>query len=198
MSSETISGESEAVQRAIETYDHLLWEAIILVCGDALSKSFQRQGNRVRVVYQTAGPDCLSWSGGYPDPRGHLPQIKEEIARLINLSLPIKKIGKKPRLMNEAKQLCSRLSYQDFLRNVAPLSKEGYINSWSQYREGWMYDCDFVEIGNRGKKGYICCPCVGQHLSNTKDLAGCGVNLQEPKRVGNGTYEFRFEVVVTT
>lgn len=181
------------VQCAIETYDHLLWEAVIKVCGRAFSQSFSCKENRVRVVYRTVPPDCLA--GDEADPRIQFQKIREVIDKLISLSLPIRKLGKNSRGTCKARKMCSQGSYMIFLENTIPLSKV----SFSDYLirgEYEAYDCDFVEVGTWGEKDYICCPCVGQHLENTRGLSNFKIDLQEPKRVGKGTYEFRFKVGV--
>lgn len=180
----------ERVRKAVETYDHLLWEAIIEVCGVALSKSFERMGNQVRVVYQTcANEPYVSFEKTHyleRDPRRQLRLIEIEVEKLVSLSLPIQKLGKKSyETLSVAKHLCSRYSYQDFLQNIL--------------REKTEYECDFVEFGRKGfggmgEKGYICCPCIGEHLENTRDLATFKVDLQKPEKVGKDTYEFRFTI----
>jgi len=181
----------KSVSEAIETYDHLLWEAVIRVCGRAFSKSFICKENLVRVVHQTVPPNYLSRK--HNDPRWQLPKIEEVIEKFISQSLPIRKLGKSSRGTVESERMCSQRSYQVFLKNTISPSREYFeVYLLTGWRE--VYECDFVEIGNRGEESYICCPCVGEHLTNTQDLQGFEVNLQQPKRVGRDTYEFRFEV----
>lgn len=186
---------SEGLLRAVETYDHLLWEAVARVCGVALSQAFAQDGGKVRVVYKTCHNDPHFWPhGGCPDPRGHLRQIEGEVAKLASLCLPIQKLGKKLREAYEAEQLCSRIGYKCFLQNTVPFSQEYLVTHASQLRLEKSYDCDFVEFGFRGEEGHICCPCIGEHLTNTKDLRAFKIDLQEPRRVGKDAYEFRFEI----
>ena len=186
MNSQASSESGEAVSRAIETYDHLLWEAVIKVCGTALSRSFKQEGNRVRVVYQTFEFEPgAEWSEDCPvDPRQTINKIRDEVDRLISLALPIRKLGRTECDEHGAFLKCSNNSYFSFFTHTVMYRGEK--------------SCDFVKIGHGGQDGYICCPCVGEHLGNTKDLLGFNVNLQPPKRVGRDTYEFRFEVAATT
>ena len=184
-----MEAKAEKINKAVETFDHLLWEAIIRVCGVALSKSFEQRENQIKVVYQTcANEPYVSFERNHEserDPRRQFQLIITEIRKLIFLSLPVKKLEKKS--YEEANHLCSRYSYRDFLQSIS--------------REKKVSEYDFVEVGRRGfggmgEKGYICCPCVGQHLENTRDLAVFEKNLHEPKKVGKDTYEFRFEVLI--
>lgn len=59
---------NKAMQKAIETFDHLLWEMIARQCWGAISKTFQQQGTSVRVVYKTGS-----------DPREKIREIIERI-----------------------------------------------------------------------------------------------------------------------
>lgn len=190
MKSESVS---EPVLCAIETYDHLLWQAVIKVCRIALSRSFRRDGNQVRVVYTTFDRvDGVIDLDNPVDPRNQFSEIKAMVEELIDWHLSIKKLGQVQRSISEARKLCSHYSYEKFLidKVVDPNTTQT--------------DLDFVRIGSFVElpahidalrwSAYICCPCVGRHLENTRQLWDFVINLQPPKRVGKNTHEFRFEV----
>jgi len=182
----------EEVSRALETYDHLLWEAIIRVCGLAFSKAFGREGNQVRVVYQTHDPD-FPGIGQSVDPCAEFSRIKSFVDELASSALPVIKLGRASRPFHVAAGLCTHASYQHFLL-FGILSEIDRIEILGRGSAGYPVSCDFVEIGRRDGKEHICCPCVGDHLASTRDFQGFVVNLSVPKRVGRDTYEFRFAV----
>lgn len=170
-----MSSESR-VDRAIETYDHLLWEAVARVCGRAFSKAFNKVGQSVRVVYET---DI--------DPRQCFGRIKEEIESLILKGLPIEKEQPGDGWMRELEEACSRKEYWQYFTS-------------SQH---WEYPWEVVKIGFPRSEAWkifpklqdwICCPCKGQHLQNTSELKNFNIELKEPKRVGQDRYEFRFSL----
>ena len=169
------------VKKALETYDHLLWEAIIRVCGGAESKTFSHTANSVRVVYRI----CKI------DPRDVFLEIIAKIEYFISRSIEIRKLGKEYRDSYAANNLCSRGHYQLFLRDVV-LKEQGVDLDSDKI----PVLCDFVEFNDRYSNAYICCPCIGKHLENTRDLSSFKVDLREPKRVGNNVYEFRFQISV--
>jgi len=70
----------EAIDRAIETFDHVLWGCIAKACAYAYSKAFEKKINEVRVVYQTSS-----------DPREpkRFKQIKSYIEKYVKWALPI-------------------------------------------------------------------------------------------------------------
>jgi len=163
------------ISKAVETYDHLLWQAIINVCGIGLSRSFHQEGNNVRVVYTTYYPDPEIQTKPFTDPQEKFSLIEKEVQRYISLSLPIRKIKLEQCRGMEEEDLCSSFSYRDFL-----LSKTmGDINLLIGLPGSKL---EFVEMGSRGENDYICCPCVGQHLENTRDLALFEIKLQEPEK----------------
>ncbi len=212
--------QEEVVERAVETYDHLLWQSIINICGVALSKAFERKENSVRVVYEIRDMGLNFWREKpfYLDPRGRLDLIKKEVEHFISSALPIQKEMSSWRFSREANAMCSNWCYNHFLFDVASeelasLSKckpEVTENSedtdimWELFMQNDMPAierrelilCSFVRIGWPSLPGCICCPCVGQHLENTRDLAAFKIKLQEPKKIGKDTYEFRFEVSI--
>lgn len=187
------------INRAVETYDHLLWEAIIRVCGIALSRSFHQYGNEVRVVYGVCPLDPTSQGSASVDPRREFLQIETEVVRMISLSLPIRKLGLEFREVVAANNLCSSPSYRKFFNDKIVYYKPGIGEGYSLIKgsDGFLvpcFKCDFVEIGAQDQDGHICCPCVGKHLENTRDLSGFKVSLDKPERVGKDVYEFRFEI----
>jgi hypothetical protein len=206
------------IPKAIETFDHLLWEAIIRVCGIALSKAFKREGNSVRVVYEIRDPGLNFWREKpfYLDPRGHLDLIKKEIDYFISSTLPIKKEMSVWRFSREANAMCSNWCYNHFLFTIAsetiarlsgikenPTSENiGDRQMWEDFLQNQMpmvekkelVNCAFVIIGWSTLPGCICCPCVGEHLNNTSELKDFRIELSEPKKVGNDAYEFRFSI----
>lgn len=200
MNSKTVSREGEAVMRAVETYDHLLWEAIIRVCGMAFSQAFEQMESRVRVVYKTYDPKFPPLQSKDPvDPRGAFWRIEAEAKRLISLPLPIRMLGEECRDYDVAGGLCSHPSYHHFLLFGSKiLTEEDRINILGLGSRQHPVFCNFVEFGQKGEQEHICCPCTGQHLENSQDLLDFKVDLQKPTRKGKDTYEFRFEVVATT
>ena len=180
------------ISQALETYDHLLWEAIIRVGGVAFSKSFERRGNLIRVVYATYNEDSPSKAPF--DPRPVFSQIEDGVFSFTTSSLPVIKLGYKSRGFTVASNLCSHPCYKDFLFN-AVLTERKRIDLVCFGSMTLPIACDFVEIGNRSEKDYICCPCVGEHLSYTSDLLSFKVVLQKPKKVGKHNFEFRFEII---
>lgn len=182
------------IDRAVETYDHLLWDSLIRICGLAFSKSFARKENSVRVVYQTHDPEFPGVVSPV-DPREAFQQIKTETNRLIALALPIRKLGIENRRFNVARSLCSHHCYLDFLLfGCGILTEADRLSILFMGNTQIPVFCDFVEIGDKGSNGYICCPCVGEHLDLTSDLLRFEINLKKPKRGGKDTYEFRFEI----
>jgi len=184
----------EKIRRGLETCDHIVWQAAINVCGMAVSKSFEQRENLVRVVYQTYDPE-------YPnikdlvDPRKAFSRIEAEFTRLISLSLGIRKRGYESRGFNVAKSLCSHTCYIEFLIfGSNTMSESDKIDLFCLGGIDIPVLCDFVEFGRKGEDGYICCPCIGKHLGNTKELSDFKIDLQKPKKVGKDTYEFRFSV----
>lgn len=174
--------KAEEVERAISTYDHLLWEAIARVCQQAFSQAFQQQGRAVRVVYKTT-----------LDPREYFEKIKKEIGVLISKELPVFKLGRRNYFLEEINHLCSRLEFSDHIRQL-PTWKIFFKQSSEDFHVNYM-DCDFVEIGIKDQTDdYICCPCLGQHLAFTGQLQRFEIKLQEPRKVGKNNFEFRFEI----
>ncbi len=200
----------QEVSRALETYDHLLWEVVIRNYDFAISKAFRRKGNQVSVVYKIRNDRDSHFIGNVyrdrscsMDPRDYGSEnIGAEIRRWASLSLPIKKFGVKTYGADEAKFLCSHVSYWWFLEDmVKPSSRACHVLVGSRPGERFLrqgeelaYTCDFVEIGKWGNEVHVRCPCVGEHLANTNELQGFQVNLSEPERVGEDTYEFKFEI----
>jgi len=184
--------KEERIRKAVETCDHILWQAVINVCGIGLSRSFHQEGNNVRVVYTTYCPDPEIQTKPLTDPLEQFSLIKKEVKRYISLSLPVRKLKLKPCRGMEADGFCSSFSYRDFLLTKT-MGDIGLLLGLPGSK------LEFVEIGNRVKDGrdqdgYICCPCVGEHLENTRDLTAFKVDLREPKKVGRNTYEFQFSV----
>ncbi len=172
---------AERISKAVETYDHIFWESIIQVCNGAISKTFSQTGNSVRVVYEV----CKN------DPRKVFPEIKARAEYYISRSMEIRKIGKEYRDSYVANNLCSNGHYQLFLRDMFFREQGVDFDSLGNF----SMLCDFVELKDRYSNAYICCPCTGEHLENTRDLAEFEIKLHEPKKVGRNTYEFRFEII---
>jgi len=175
------NAKKEEVERAIETYDHLLWEAVARICKQAFSQAFQKQGHAVRVVYKTT-----------IDPRECFEKIKEEVGYLISKELLVRKLGNKIHSLREVEKLCSRVEYLDFFFSLKrpPRPWEIYFK---QFDEDFPADCDFVIIGTK-QSDHLCCPCQGQHLDNTRQLQQVEIKLQRPSKVGKNNFEFRFEI----
>lgn len=180
--------QEEAVARALETYDHILWQSIINICGIALSRSFHQEENKVRVVYTTYNPDPEIQTKPLTDPQEKFSLIEKEVQRYISLSLPIRKIKFSESDAENDNDLCSNYSYLFFMQDKI-MGDIGLLLGLPN-----RPDLEFVEIGKKGQDFYIHCPCVGQHLENTRDLTAFEIKLQEPKRVGKNTYEFRFSI----
>jgi len=174
------NAKTEEVERAIETYDHLLWESVARICEQAFSQAFQKQGHAVRVVYKTT-----------IDPRECFEKIKEEVGFLISKELPVRKLGRRMYWLREIEGLCSRIEYFN-LRQLS--TREIFSKQVSDDFHVDQIDCDFVMIGIKDKADYICCPCLGQHLDNTRQLQQVEIKLQRPSKVGKNNFEFRFEI----
>lgn len=132
--------ENDGVNRAIETFDHLLWEAITRASQVPISQFFEQSDDSARVVYKV---DSL-----YID----CERIEEELEKMIEASLPIIKIKKKRNSYHELRQMCTHVSYQFFLDQIFDNDRR-------------KTDIEFVKIGDA-----ICAPCCGKHLNNTNEL----------------------------
>lgn len=101
-----VNNKDNELEKAIETLDHLLWEAIALFCKKAISKSYTLNGNKVKVVYKTE-----------EDPRNCFEEVLQEIDVIISQNLFIKKEHIKN--LNDLKKICSRDEYFDFINHIA-------------------------------------------------------------------------------
>ncbi len=182
----------ERISKAVETLDHLLWEAIIRVCGMALSKTFELTENSVRVVYQTWNSK-LRWCIKEPiDPRDVFLKVTAKVEYFISLHMRVRKLGKEYRNYNVANGLCSNPWYQLFLIDILAKQDRIDLNCLGNCQQ--LVLCDFVEFRHDYSGQSFCCPCVGEHLSNTSELYNYNHEIHEPKKVGKNSYEFRFTV----
>ena len=156
----------EMVERAVETYDHLLWEAIIRVCGGAISKGFRQQRGSASVTYEVPA-----------DPRLHLQEIEQEIFSFIISGLSIAKTSCGS--LEELKEICSRDEYRKFVEDAGRL---------------WESPFRVVQIGKRRSEKWVSCPCDGEHLNCTGELNMFKIELKGPRNVGKDTYKFHFVI----
>ncbi len=154
----------EMINRAIETYDHVLWECIAKACGFAYSQAFAKKGSRVRVVYRLS-------PGIDPRQPDTFQLIQDLIQEYIDWGLSIIKTK---------------------MPDTTAGSTEYYLEYGKQIATRALVEV--VIIGYPTHSSQIICPCQGWHLKNTKELKHFRVELKKPKKIGKDTYEFRFKI----
>jgi hypothetical protein len=193
--------EKKNFSPAIETLDHLLWEALLQdILKErpnelALSQAYSCKDNAVRVVYKI----CLATTTGiasslYYDPILRFKNIKSLVGDMIDDGLLIKKVRPHNISYGEAKAICSHLSYRKFLFDTRTREEQLAILFYDNPDDLDLYEVAFVVIGHGVLSHQIVCPCSGEHLQNTVELIPFNFTLCEPKKIGIDTYEFRFEL----
>lgn len=171
------------VKEAIETADHILWELIIRIYGNANSVTFQQKGNEVRVVYGIMINNHPKIKNPKLPPNEYFPLVKNIFTKLSMSCEPINKIAVSN--ISEMEMICSHPDYFKFF-------KDTLVDRSTSFKG------EVVEIYlNDGTRLY--CPCNGTHLNKPNSLySWFNVNFHRLKRVGQDKYEFRFNVTAVS